>query len=81
MKNMKSYIKIFAVSALLTGISTSCSKDELRVFDTVQQLDAVESVNDPFLLASVIKQTSLFYQNMGFDNRRLPSAVQHMQSN
>ncbi|AYQ34494.1 SusD/RagB family nutrient-binding outer membrane lipoprotein [Runella sp. SP2] len=78
---MKSYIKIFAFSALLTGITTSCSEDELRVVDTVQQLDAVESVNDPFLLASVIKQTSLFYQNMGFDNRRLPSAVQHMQSN
>ncbi len=77
---MKSYIKILSV-ALLTTVATSCSKDELRIYDTTQQLDAVESVNDPFLLASVIKQTSLFYQNMGFDNRRLPSAVQHMQSN
>lgn len=76
---MKSFSKIFAF-VLVAGVF-SCSKDELRVYDTVQQLDAVESVNDPFLLASVIKQTSLFYQNMSFDNRRLPSAVQHMQSN
>lgn len=76
---MKSFSKIFTFVLLLGAFS--CSKDELRVYDTVQQLDAVESVNDPFLLASVIKQTSLFYQNMSFDNRRLPSAVQHMQSN
>jgi hypothetical protein len=76
---MKSFFKIVAM-VLLAGVF-SCSDDELRITDTVQQLDAVESVNDPYLLASVIKQTSLFYQNMSFDNRRLPSAVQHMQSN
>lgn len=78
-QDMKPIFKTFA-AILLAGVF-SCSDDELRIADTVQQLDAVESVNDPYLLASVIKQTSLFYQNMSFDNRRLPSAVQHMQSN
>ena len=76
---MKLSFKILTF-AFLAGL-VSCTKDELRVFDTVQQLDAVESVNDPYLLASIIKQTSLFYQGMAYDSRKLPSAVQHMSSN
>jgi len=78
---MKSLIlKSFAVALLATG-AASCSKDALREYDKEQQLDAVESVNDPFLLSSVIKQTSLFYQGYGYDNSKLPSAVQYMQRN
>ncbi|ULQ54146.1 SusD/RagB family nutrient-binding outer membrane lipoprotein [Flavihumibacter fluvii] len=77
---MKSLIlKSLAVVLLATG--ASCSKDALREYDKKQQLDAVESVNDPFLLSSVIKQTSLFYQGFGYDNSKLPSAVQYMQRN
>src|SRR5919112_4939573 len=77
---MKSFIvKIFAV-ILLAGIS-SCSKDALRSDDILQQLNATESVNDPFLLSSVIKQTALFYQNMGYENSKLPGAVQYMERN
>lgn len=75
---MKS-IKIFAVVAI-AGLF-SCSDDELRTYDALQQKDAVESVNDPYLLASIIKKTALFYQKMGYDNRMLPGAVQHMESN
>ncbi|MGV8879406.1 MAG: SusD/RagB family nutrient-binding outer membrane lipoprotein [Sphingobacteriaceae bacterium] len=77
---MKSFsIKTYTI--ILIAILASCSKDALRTDDSLQQLNAVESVNDPFLLSSVIKQTSLFYQNMGYDARRLPSAVQYMESN
>ena len=76
---MKSIIKIFAIISLI-GLG-SCSDDELRTDDSLQQIDAVESVNDPYLLASIIKRTSLFYQKMSFDTRILPGAVQHMESN
>lgn len=77
---MKSFsIKTYAI--ILLTVIASCSKDALRTDDSLQQLNAVEAVNDPFLLSSVIKQTSLFYQNMGYDARRLPSAVQYMGSN
>ena len=76
---MKSIIKIFLV-IVLAGVF-SCTEDELRTADTLQQKNAIESVNDPFLLASVIKQTAMFYQKMGYDSRRLPGAVQHMESN
>ncbi len=69
------------MTALLIVLAGSCSKDALRSDDSLQQLNAVESVNDPFLLSSVIKQSTLFYQNMGFWNRRLPCAVQYMESN
>ena len=78
---MKPIYKIASIFLLILGLSTSCSKDALRSADSLQQLNAVESVNDPFLLSSVIKQTALFYQLMGYDNRRLPAAVQYMQSN
>jgi hypothetical protein len=73
-------IKTGAAVLLITMLA-SCSKDALRVDDTLQQLDAVENVNDPFLLSSVIKQTALFYQDIGYWNRRLPCAVQYMESN
>jgi len=76
---MKSFLKISTIIFLMGMVS--CTKDELRIYDTVQQLDAVESVNDPYLLASITKQTSLFYQNMSFNARILPGAVQHMESN
>lgn len=77
---MKSFIiKIFAV-ALFAGVA-SCSKDALRSNDILQQLNATESVNDPFLLSSVIKQTAIFYQNMGYENSKLPCAVQYMERN
>jgi hypothetical protein len=77
---MKSYIiKIFTIISL-AGI-VSCSKDALRSYDTLQQVNAVESVNDPFLLSSIIKQSSLFYQELGYDNSKLPGAVQYMVRN
>lgn len=77
---MKKYIlKIAAI--FLFGAIVSCSKDSLRSYDTQQQLDAVESVNDPFLLSSIIKQTTLFYQGLGYDNSKLPGAVQYMERN
>ncbi len=77
---MKSFsIKVFAI--VLMATVASCSKDALRVSDSLQQLDAVESVNDPYLLSSVIKQTALFYQNMGYETSRLPGAVQYIERN
>lgn len=76
---MKSFIKVLLVGVLI-GFS-SCTEDELRTSDTLQQKDAVESVNDPYLLASIIMKTSLFYQDQAFNQRRLPGAVQHMESN
>ena len=72
-------IKVCAIFLMLFG--ASCSKDALRSPDSLQQLNAIESVNDPYLLSSVIKQTALFYQNMGYENSRLPSAVQYMERN
>lgn len=77
---MKSlFIKSLAI--VLVATAASCSKDALRSYDKEQQLDAVESVNDPFLLSSIIKKTCLFYQGFGYDNSKLPSAVQYMQRN
>ena len=35
----------------------------------------------PFLLSSIIKQTALFYQSMGYEDSRLPGAVQYMVRN
>lgn len=59
----------------------SCSKDSLRQYDLLQQKNAVESLNDPYLLSSILKQTSLFYQNMGYGASKLPAAVQQMGRN
>lgn len=77
---MKSRIIKICIVFLLLGV-VSCSKDALRSYDSEQQLDAVESVNDPFLLSSVIKKTVLFYQGLGYDNSKLPGAVQYMERN
>jgi len=77
---MKKFILKLSAIFLFAGIA-SCSKDALRSYDTQQQMDAVESVNDPFLLSSIIKQTSLFYQGLGYDNSKLPGAVQYMERN
>ncbi|MEI6275675.1 MAG: SusD/RagB family nutrient-binding outer membrane lipoprotein [Prolixibacteraceae bacterium] len=77
---MKSYLtKAFALF-LLIGI-VSCSKDDLRQYDALQQKNAVESLNDPYLLSSIIKKTSLFYQDMGFGASKLPGAVQYCERN
>lgn len=77
---MKSYItKIFVIS-LLIGFS-SCSKDALRQNDLLQQKDAIESLNDPFLLSSIIKKSCLFYQERGWSDTRLPGAVQYTMRN
>ncbi|TSA35337.1 MAG: SusD/RagB family nutrient-binding outer membrane lipoprotein [Porphyromonadaceae bacterium] len=77
---MKSYLtKTFAI-ILFTGI-VSCSKDDLRQNDLKQQKDAVESLNDPYLLSSIIKQTTLFYQDRGWGSTKLPGAVQFTMRN
>src|SRR5258705_8890674 len=78
--SMKSFLtKVFAI-ILVAGVA-SCSKDALRSYDSLQQLNAVESVGDPFLLSSVIKQTAVFYQTMSYDESKLPGAVQYMERN
>jgi len=38
-------------------------------------------VNDPFLLSSIIKQSAIFYQRLGYDDSRFPGAVQYMERN
>ncbi|MCX6225903.1 MAG: SusD/RagB family nutrient-binding outer membrane lipoprotein [Bacteroidia bacterium] len=77
---MNSYFtKAFAI-ILVTGI-VSCSKDDLRQYDLKQQKDAVESLNDPYLLSSIIKQTTLFYQDRGWGSTKLPGAVQYTMRN
>ena len=77
---MKSFlIKTFVIFAVVT--IASCSKDALRNDDILKQLDATESVNDPFLLSSIIKKTALFYQERGYENSKLPGAVQYMERN
>jgi len=77
---MKSYrTKIFAI-ILLLGL-VSCSKEALRQYDLKQQKDAVESLNDPYLLSSIIKKSSLFYQDRGWGDTRLPGAVQYTMRN
>jgi hypothetical protein len=66
---------------LMVWVVTSCSEDLLREYDKAQQKDAIESVNDPFLLSSIIKKTSLFYQEQGYSSSKLPGAVQYMERN
>ncbi|MEI6677119.1 MAG: SusD/RagB family nutrient-binding outer membrane lipoprotein [Mariniphaga sp.] len=77
---MKSYLTKALALFLLIGI-VSCSKDDLRQYDALQQKNAVESLNDPYLLSSIIKKTSLFYQDMGFGASKLPGAVQYCERN
>jgi hypothetical protein len=77
---MKSFI--FKIFVLLTITSiASCSKDALRTNDRLDELNAIESVNDNFLLASIIKKTTVFYQKMGYDNTKFPGAVQYIVRN
>lgn len=77
---MKSFIfKIFILVSMVT--IASCSKDALRTNDRLGELNAIESVNDNFLLSSVIKKTTVFYQKMGYENTKLPGAVQYIVRN
>ena len=77
---MKSYLtKTFAI-ILLVGV-VSCSKDDLRQYDALQQKNAVENLNDAYLLSSIIKKSSLFYQDMGWGQSKLPGAVQYCERN
>ncbi len=72
---MKSYLtKAFALFLLMVVIS--CSKNDLRQYDALQQKNAVESLNDPYLLSSILTKTTLFYQNMNWGSTQLPGAVQ-----
>jgi hypothetical protein len=77
---MKSYSAKFLIFALLISFA-SCSKDALRQNDLLQQKNAIESLNDPFLLSSVIKKSCLFYQDRGWGDTRLPGAVQYTMRN
>jgi len=77
---MKQFIKTIFI-LLLLGAVVSCSKDSLREYDILQQKNAVESVNDPFLLSSIIKKTTIFYQDQAYSTSKLPGAVQYMVRN
>ncbi len=77
---MKSFITKIFILSLLIGIS-SCSKEALRQNDLLQQKDAIESLNDPFLLSSIIRQSCIFYQDRGWGDTRLPGAVQYTMRN
>jgi Starch-binding associating with outer membrane len=76
----KTLPKILLLVAFI-AMAGSCSKDALRTYDAQQQLDAVENVNDPFLLSSIIKNTALFYQGLGWADTRFPGAVQYTERN
>lgn len=77
---MKAFIfKIFILFSVFT--IASCSKDALRTQDRQEEIDATESVNDNFLLSSIITKTATFYQRMGYDNTKLPGAVQYIVRN
>ncbi len=69
------------MSALLFLGIVSCSKDALREYDTLQEKDAVESLNDPYLLSSLIKKTTLFYSGQAYSTTKLPGAVQYIVRN
>lgn len=77
---MNHFIKTIFI-LLLLGAVVSCDKDSLREYDILQQKDAVESVNDLFLLSSIIKKTTIFYQDQGYSSSKLPGAVQYMVRN
>ena len=77
---MKSFFtKIFAL-ALLLGV-ISCGKDDLRQYDALQYKNAIENLNDPYLLSSILTKTTLFYQDLGWGTTRLPGAVQYTERN
>jgi hypothetical protein len=77
---MKSYLTKTVAILLLTGLF-SCSKDDLRQYDALQQKNAVENLNDAYLLSSIIKKSTLFYQDMGWGTSKLPGAVQYTMRN
>ena len=77
---MKSFLTKISVIFLLLAV-VSCSKDSLRQYDLLQQKNAVESLNDPYLLSSILRKTSLFYQDMGWGATKLPGAVQYTERN
>jgi hypothetical protein len=77
---MKSFFtKIFAL-ALLLGV-ISCGKEDLRQYDALQYKNAIENLNDPYLLSSILTKTTLFYQDLGWGTTRLPGAVQYTERN
>ena len=61
---MKSYLTKIFILSLLIGI-VSCSKDALRQEDLLQQKNAIESLNDPFLLSSIIKKSCSLLSGQG----------------
>jgi hypothetical protein len=76
---LNTIIKFFI---LVTIVSiAACSKDALRTDDRLGELNAIESVNDNFLLSSIIIKTTKFYQDMGYDNTKFPGAVQYIERN
>jgi hypothetical protein len=77
---MKSYISKILILSLLIGIA-ACSKDALRKDDLLKQLNAQENMNDYYLLSSIIKKTTLFFEERGFGDTRLPGAVQYTMRN
>ena len=77
---MKSYFTKTLAIILLVGVF-SCNKDDLRQYDALQQKNAVEDLNDAYLLSSIIKKSSLFYQDMGWGQSKLPGAVQYTMRN
>ena len=77
---MKSFLAKIFIPALFLGF-VSCSKDALRQDDLLQQKNAIESLNDPFLLSSILKKSCLFYQDRGWGNTMLPGAVQYTMRN
>ncbi len=78
---MKLYINKIVPVLVLIICFTACSKEALRTNESQQLLNAVEDVNDPFLLSSIIKQTTLFYEKLGYSDSRFPGAVQYMERN
>lgn len=78
---MKPLMTKIVILLLIAGFASSCSNDVLREYDTLQEKDAVESLNDQFLLSSIIKKTTLFYSNQGYSESMLPGAVQYMERN
>ncbi len=77
---MKSFLTKITVIFMLLAV-VSCSKDSLRQYDLLQQKNAVESLNDPYLLSSILRKTSLFYQDMGWGATKLPGSVQYTERN
>jgi hypothetical protein len=77
---MKTTIIKFFILVSIVSIA-SCSKDALRTDDRLEELNSIESVNDNFLLSSIIIKTSKFYQDMGYDKTKFPGAVQYIERN